>query len=99
MNAMPDSVEVRNNALHERYEAEFDGVQAFAAYKLHDGAITFTHTSVPHKIAGQGIGSRIVRFALNDARMRGWKVVPRCPFVADYIRRHPEYQDLVAPSA
>lgn len=54
------------------------------------------HTEVPEALEGRGIAGRIVRFALDDVRARGLKAVPRCPYVAGYISRHPEYQDLVA---
>lgn len=88
-------VEVRNNVEEEWYEAEVEGKLALAAYKLRGNTITFTHTEVPEELEGQGIAGQIVRFALDDARARGLKVIPRCPYVAGYIRRHPEYQDLV----
>lgn len=90
-------VEVRDNAGSMRYEAEVDGGLALAAYQLRGDTIIFTHTEVPEELEGQGIAGQVVRFALDDARARGLKVVPRCPYVADYIGRHPEYQDLVAP--
>lgn len=69
---------------------------AFAAYRRSPGTVTFTHTEVPEALEGRGIGAQLVRGALDDARARGEKVVPLCPFVAAYITRHPEYQDLLA---
>ena len=54
------------------------------------------HTDVAPKWEGKGVGSTLVQGALDDVRARGLKVQPICPFVAAYIRRHPEYQDLVA---
>ena len=85
-----------------RYEARLvpnDGpanpAVAFAAYVRRPGAIVFTHTEVPPALEGRGVGSRLARDALDDARRRGLAVIPRCPFVAAYIRRHPEYRDLV----
>lgn len=89
-------VEVRDNPEAGRYEAAVDGHLAVAEYRLSGDTITFTHTEVPEELEGQGIAGQVVRFALDDARSRGLKVVPRCPYVADYIRRHQEYQDLVA---
>jgi predicted GNAT family acetyltransferase len=81
-----------------RYEARVPGVADAAAahYRLRDGTIVFTHTEVPPALEGHGVGSALARFALDDARRRGLAVVPRCPFVAAFIRRHPEYRDLVA---
>ena len=88
--------EVRNNEAESRFELEEDGELAFASYDLSEGSIAFTHTIVPEEVEGRGVGSRLVRGALEDARQRGLKVVPLCSFVRGYIERHPEMQDLVA---
>ena len=61
--------------------------------------ITLVHTDVDPKWEGQGVGSELVRGALDDLRARGLKVRPLCPFVAAFIRRHPEYEDLVSSRA
>jgi uncharacterized protein len=73
-----------------------DGETAVAAYQLEGDTIVFTHTRVPPAIEGQGVGSRLIRGALDAARDEGLKVVPQCPFVAAYIDKHPEYRDLLA---
>jgi predicted GNAT family acetyltransferase len=57
---------------------------------------TFVHTEVPESLSGGGVGSALVKAALDHARSVGVNVIPRCPFVAAYIRRHTEEQDLVA---
>ena len=67
-----------------------------AAYRRRNGRIAFTHTEVDEALEGRGLGSRLVATALDDARREGLEVVPLCPFVASYIHRHPEYQDIVA---
>ena len=84
-----------------RYEARVAGVAEVAAayYRLRDGAIVFTHTEVPPALEGKGVGTAIARYALDDARHRGLAVVPFCPFIAAFIRRHPEYEDLVDAGA
>ncbi len=88
--------EVRNNEAEQRYELEVEGGPALAAYRLRDGRITFTHTEVPPELEGRGIGSKLVKAALEDARSRGLNVVPACPFVKHYIETHPEFRDLLA---
>jgi uncharacterized protein len=95
--------DVRDVAEASRYEARLppngdaDGAAAiaFAAYLRHGREIVFTHTEVPPALEGRGVGSRLARAALDDARRHGLTVIPRCPFIAAFIRRHPEYRDLV----
>ena len=88
------TLEIRDNRAAGRYEADVGGGLAIAEYRLDGDTITFTHTEVPRELEGRGIGSRLARFALDDARARGLRVVPRCSFIADYIRHHPEDQSL-----
>ena len=85
----------------QRYEAHVADVDAIGTlhYLLHDGAIVFTHTEVPPALEGHGVASALARFALDDARRRGLRVRPFCPFVAAFIRRHHEYADLVDGAA
>jgi predicted GNAT family acetyltransferase len=80
-----------------RFEIRVTGTLAgFAEYRLRPGRIVFTHTEVDSAFEGQGIGSALVRGALDQARERGLQVTPLCPFVKAYIDRHAEYGDLVA---
>ena len=89
---------VTDNAEAERYEIRVDGSLAgFAEYRGHTDTRTFTHTEIDERYEGQGLGSRLVRDALEDARRQGLKVLPMCPFVKAYIGRHPEFLDLVDP--
>jgi predicted GNAT family acetyltransferase len=87
---------VRDNRAEQEFELEVDGHRAVAAYQLEGNRIVFTHTKVPHAIEGRGVGSRLIRAALDSARDQHLTVVPQCPFVATYIERHPEYRDLLA---
>ena len=64
-------------------------------YKLEGDTIYLVHTEVPAEMEGKGIGGQLAKAALNYARESKLKVVARCPFVASYLQRHPEYQDLV----
>ena len=86
----------RNDEARHRYVLETGSGMAIAAYLRADDTITFTHTEVPPALQGGGIASRLVRFALDDVRARGFKVVPQCAFVAAYIARHPQDRDLLA---
>jgi predicted GNAT family acetyltransferase len=88
--------EVQDNPAMRRYELTIAGTTAFVQYRLDDNAIALLHTEVPSELAGQGVGSALVKGVLDAARERGLKVVPRCAFVANYIERRPEYQDLLA---
>jgi predicted GNAT family acetyltransferase len=84
------------NAAASRFEARFEGGLAVCAYRLHDGEVHFTHTEVPPAWQGRGLAAQLVRSALDWARAEGLKVRPLCSYVAAYMRRHPESQDLLA---
>jgi predicted GNAT family acetyltransferase len=93
------AVEVRDNPDESRYEIRWDGELAgFVAYGLHRDHITFIHTEIEPAYEGHGLGGQLARAVLDDARRRGLPVVPLCPFIVSYIRRHPdEYLDTVKP--
>ncbi|WP_375250879.1 GNAT family N-acetyltransferase [Sphingomonas sp.] len=86
---------VHDNAAEQEFELIADGHRAIAAYQLEGDTIVFTHTLVPREVEGRGVGSKLIRGALDAARDRGLRVVPQCTFVRAYIERHPEVQDLV----
>jgi uncharacterized protein len=87
-------LKVSDNPAELRYELHVDGELAGEIrYRRLPGAIALVHTEVEPR--GKGLGTELVRGALDDLRARGLKVVPVCPFVGAYIRRHPEYADLV----
>ena len=88
--------EVTNEEGRRRFELEEGGETAFITYIVEGERITLTHTIVPPDIEGRGVGSRLVRGALDAVREQGLKVVPQCSFVRGYIERHEEYRDLLA---
>lgn len=87
---------MRDNAAESRFEAYVDGELAgFSAYELSDGVITFTHTEIDDAFEGHGVGSTLVRQALDQVRADGeLRVRALCPFVRTWIDKHPDYGDL-----
>jgi uncharacterized protein len=86
---------VSNNAAQHRFELEVDGHVAAAYYERGGDVITFEHTEVPAELGGKGIGSKLVKGALDQVRAEGLKVVAQCPFVKGWIGKHPDYADML----
>jgi len=83
--------DIRNNEQQSRFETTVDGHTGYTAYLLEGpNRIVFTHTIVPDELGGRGIAGAIVKFALDYAREKQLTVVPQCPYVAAYLRKHPE---------
>jgi uncharacterized protein len=87
---------VRDDSARQRYELEAGSELAFIDYMRDGCKVIMTHAEVPVALRGGGIGSALVKGALMLVREKGEKVVPLCPFVAQYIRKHPEARDLLA---
>jgi uncharacterized protein len=85
---------VTDNRAENRYELPTGAELAFAAYDIADGVVTFTHTVVPASAQGRGVGTQLIREALEDTRQRGLRVRAECGFVAAYLSRHPEAAEL-----
>jgi predicted GNAT family acetyltransferase len=97
---MEDAAALRLTDNQEKHRFELpDGGQllAFAEYNLLKTGLLFAHTEVLPAHEGRGIGSAIARNALDEVRRRSLMVIPACPFIAGFLRKHPEYQDLVTP--
>lgn len=94
--AHADQLRVADNPEAHRYEGYLGAELAgFLDYHAQPGLMTMLHTEIERSHEGQGIGSRLVSAALNDVRSREMKVLPICPFVIAYIKRHPEFKDLL----
>ena len=87
--------DVVNNEAHQRFELTVEGHLAATYYKLSDGVITFVHTVVPPELGDKGVGSALVKGALDQIRAGGLKVIAQCPFVKAFIDKHTEYADLL----
>ena len=92
-----DTITLADNPTAHRFELRKAGVvAAYAEYELLPHAVKFTHTEVLPGNEGQGLGSKLAKFALDEVRARGLKAVPVCEFIAGYIQKHAQYQDLLA---
>jgi predicted GNAT family acetyltransferase len=99
MKILNETITVRDNPQANRFETVVAGHTAVAMYETAPGVITFTHTRVPESLRGKGIANELAKAALAAARERGLQVVPKCTFIAAYMKRHPETQDLLTPEA
>ena len=93
MNKVIDNLEQR------RYELQTDAGLAFINYRRSANVVSMTHAEVPTELQGRGVGSELVKGALELVRAQQLKVVPLCPFVAIYIQRHKEFQGLLVEGA
>jgi len=91
-----DAVAVTHNEEAHRFETAVDGLRSLLAYRLFPDRIVMHHTEVPPPIEGQGMAAKLTRAALDFARARHLRVVPLCPYVSAFLRKHREYQDLVS---
>jgi predicted GNAT family acetyltransferase len=81
---------VTHNSRQHRFESQQGNLTAVLDYRVDGERITFTHTGVPKAMEGRGIGTSLVEAGLEYARERQLQVVPQCPFVADYMAKHPK---------
>ena len=87
---------VTHNEEAQRFELLVDGHRALTTYRRFPGRIVLVHTEVPQPLEGHGLAARLARFALDFARVNHLRVVSLCPYVSNFIHKHPEYQDLVS---
>lgn len=89
-------LDITHHPIPGRFVAGVDGHIANVDYEMADGIMHITHTRVPEAIGGRGIAGKLVEAAFHHARIEGWKVRPLCSYAATWVRRHPEYADLVS---
>jgi predicted GNAT family acetyltransferase len=87
--------DVVDNTAEHRFELTVEGHLAAAYYARAGGVITAVHTEVPPELGGKGVGSKLVKGALDLVRTEELKVVAQCPFVKGWIGKHPDYADLL----
>ena len=83
------------NAAEQRYEFDLGDDRAFVEYVREAGLVVLTHTYVPPRYEGQGIGKRLVEAVLGEIRRKKLRIVPQCAFIAQYIYRHPAWKEIV----
>jgi predicted GNAT family acetyltransferase len=89
-------IELRDNIAEGQFETTVEGRIAYVQYARDGTRLALNHTEVPIELEGRGVASRLVKAVLDKARADGVKVLPYCPFVRTYLKRHPEYRDLIA---
>ena len=95
----PSTAQATHDPGRQRFVWAADGAPpAFLSYTFAGDRVIFEHTFVPDALRGQGLAAQLVRAALTEARRVGWKVVPACSYVASFIKRHPEFADVIAPA-
>jgi uncharacterized protein len=93
------AVAVHRNDENDHYEAMLDGkIVGHVKFRTRPGQVVLIHTETDPAYEGRGIGAALARGALDDVRARGLNALVLCPFIASYLKRHPEYQDLVVPA-
>ena len=88
-------MDIRHDADEQRFITTVDGHEAEVSYELEGGRMVVTHTLVPREIGGRGIAGDLVRAAFEHARAQGLRVEPACAYAAAWVKRHPDYADLV----
>ncbi|MFV2064715.1 MAG: GNAT family N-acetyltransferase [Chloroflexota bacterium] len=98
MNSDQSQLHLADVREQQRYEFRFgdgDALAAFVDYRLSDRWIALLHTEVLPGLEGQGVGSSVATAVFDDARSRGLKVIPKCPFIVRWLERHPEQHDVL----
>jgi predicted GNAT family acetyltransferase len=97
---MSDPIEpeiiVHDDPENHRYVVEVDGeVAGFSVYHMRGGRHFFVHTEIDPEFEGRGVGHTLAKFALDDVKAKGGKIIPLCPFIRRFVDEHSEYQSLI----
>ena len=87
--------EVHDNPRTHRFELDVDGATAFLEYRISGSVYTLVHTEVPKALSGHGIGTRLIKGALDLLRQSKARIIVKCPFVRAFLEKHPEFHDMV----
>lgn len=86
--------QITHDPEQNRFETMQNGLTAYVEYERFENCMDFVHTIVPMPLEGKGIATALVRYAVDFAEKNGFKIIPTCPFVEVYLRRHPEYNSM-----
>lgn len=93
-----NTLEIRHREKMNRFEIVINGKKAFISYQRQPTNLVLDHTWVPPQYEGHGIAARLTQSALEYAKAQNLKVVPACPYVEAYLKKHPEFQELLETS-
>ncbi len=93
-----EDIALKKNEVAKQFEMEVDGLKAIIAYQEHHFTITLTHTEVPPALEGKGVATAIIEKTLSYLEKNHYRLIPLCPFVVAYIKRHPEWKMILAES-
>lgn len=94
-----ENFSVEDNEEEKRFEIKLGNQAAFVTYEKSPNFITYYHTEVPPEFEGRGIAKKLTVYALDYARQNDLQVNALCPFIAAYVKRHPDYEDLLSPAS
>jgi predicted GNAT family acetyltransferase len=92
---MDQALKIINNEQEQQFQVMVEGEKAYLEYRLYKGDIALMHTDVPSSLAGRGIATALAQYALDYAREHKIPVMVYCPFVSAFLKKHPEYQDVL----
>ena len=87
---------ISENKERKRFEAVVDGKTAFIEYIRAEDKVYLTHTEVPKELEGKGVASAMAKQVLQQIKSESLFLVPLCPFIAAYLKRHPEWREILA---